>query len=603
MRAGYIWVMGCLLLIGCGRQTPAPAPLAQKESESEQPPTAREEPVQPGLQETAKEEAAATEPAESAIVPIEVEPAKVEKVVPAENAITPAEVAVKQEPTPPARHQVHFLILGDLAPVFVRLQLFSDGKPIDESARALANRIVEYLDKDQSQGIAEKEFAASILSSPMATGQETAAPSFAELDADSDGNLTVEELHAAITSRLPGTRLAQGQALDPRVLELFRYLDVNYDNALTQEEFVHSDESLGRFDLDDDELISIEELGGYLNPVMGQARMRDNETGPIRLLPLAASDRSTRKRLQYYKWTRDCLGFSAEDLSKYDSDGNGELRDEELQTFLDDPLPHLDLVVRFGSRSDNESAVEILSKPELLNAVFAKVQQPSDSAVIIELDSQQLTLRIRDDSQANEVIHRLFRQQFVLADRNKNAYLEPDEYPQGVPGLTSFAEIDRDGDEKIFETELIQFLEVQQEVGQLSSELAVSLFGRSIFDMIDANRDHRLSRREIQTGATMLAGWDTDDDGRLMLAEIPRHYEVVVGRAQSAMLQAVGTPIDRRLARAENEPAGPRWFQAMDTNGDGDVSRREFLGNAEQFDKLDRNGDQMLDAHEAEDFK
>jgi hypothetical protein len=38
----------------------------------------------------------------------------------------------------------------------------------------------------------------------------------------------------------------------------------------------------------------------------------------------------------------------------------------------------------------------------------------------------------------------------------------------------------------------------------------------------------------------------------------------------------------------------------MDRNGDGDVSRREFLGTAEQFRKIDGDGDGLISVEEAE---
>ena len=37
----------------------------------------------------------------------------------------------------------------------------------------------------------------------------------------------------------------------------------------------------------------------------------------------------------------------------------------------------------------------------------------------------------------------------------------------------------------------------------------------------------------------------------------------------------------------------------MDRNRDGDVSRREFLGPRDQFDRLDRDNDGLIDADEA----
>jgi hypothetical protein len=43
---------------------------------------------------------------------------------------------------------------------------------------------------------------------------------------------------------------------------------------------------------------------------------------------------------------------------------------------------------------------------------------------------------------------------------------------------------------------------------------------------------------------------------------------------------------------------GPRWFQAMDRNGDGVVSPREFVGPPEVFAKLDADGDRVISAED-----
>jgi Ca2+-binding EF-hand superfamily protein len=65
------------------------------------------------------------------------------------------------------------------------------------------------------------------------------------------------------------------------------------------------------------------------------------------------------------------------------------------------------------------------------------------------------------------------------------------------------------------------------------------------------------------------------------------------------LVPGLATPPTVPFTRTFTREAGPVWFRAMDRNGDGYLSLREFLGTTEQFRKIDLNGDGLISLEEA----
>jgi Ca2+-binding EF-hand superfamily protein len=125
--------------------------------------------------------------------------------------------------------------------------------------------------------------------------------------------------------------------------------------------------------------------------------------------------------------------------------------------------------------------------------------------------------------------------------------------------------------------------------------------GRNVFEILDADRDRHLGRRELHNAAKHLKRFDHDGDGRVALAELPRTYELKVGRGAFSGRRgfdfASYDDPPRRRAGAQEDVLS--WFRHMDRNHDGDVSAREFLGTADEFRRLDTDRDGLLDPREA----
>src|SRR5205085_10337810 len=137
------------------------------------------------------------------------------------------------------------------------------------------------------------------------------------------------------------------------------------------------------------------------------------------------------------------------------------------------------------------------------------------------------------------------------------------------------------GDGKIFEKELITALDEVDELSAAAAQgvLSVDLneSGRGLFGLIDADGDGRISIRELRAMPKLVERFDANKDGALSPSEVPRRFEAALtpGIGLSRML----TPQVVRFGSQGAPPkpqVGPLWFQKMDRNRDGDVSRREF---------------------------
>jgi Ca2+-binding EF-hand superfamily protein len=156
--------------------------------------------------------------------------------------------------------------------------------------------------------------------------------------------------------------------------------------------------------------------------------------------------------------------------------------------------------------------------------------------------------------------------------------------------------------------EVVAYLDTMKDLSAAGMASIVSLSvtdqGRGLFDLLDADRDGRLSVRELRQLPKLIEMLDRDGDGMLSKSEIPRYYRASFEQGPSNVpaggFKAVAFAGGPMAAPAPpRRTAGPLWFRKMDRNRDGDVSRREFLGSDEEFRRIDTDGDGLISVEEA----
>lgn len=125
--------------------------------------------------------------------------------------------------------------------------------------------------------------------------------------------------------------------------------------------------------------------------------------------------------------------------------------------------------------------------------------------------------------------------------------------------------------------------------------------GYPMLPVVDPNGDGRFTIRELRSLRDKLIEFDTDQDGTLTEDETRSTIRVCFGLGPTAHAE-LSTLRNMVPPDAPPPKSGPDWFARMDKNKDGDLTREEFLGTDEHFNRADADDDKLVSPNEAEAY-